>query len=113
LAELLRVLIIEDTPADADLLVMHLTKENYHLEWKRVESEVDFLAALNTPFDLILSDWVLPRFSGQRAFQLLTERGLQIPLYSHSIAWNYFFNSIKRIPGCIANKSISCQPEKI
>jgi DNA-binding response OmpR family regulator len=75
----LRVLIIEDTPSDADLLVLRLTKEDYQLDWQCVESEADFLAALDTPFDLILSDWVLPHFSGLRAFQLLTEHALEIP----------------------------------
>ncbi|MEI8130880.1 MAG: HD domain-containing phosphohydrolase [Leptolinea sp.] len=75
----LRVLIVEDTPADADLLVMRLNMEDYQLDWQRVENEEDFLAALENPYDLILSDWTLPQFSGIRAFELVVERGLEIP----------------------------------
>jgi PAS domain S-box-containing protein len=75
----LRILIVEDTPADADLLVMHLSREGYKFSWLRVESEAEFLSALKTPYDLILSDWILPQFSGMRAFQLLVESGLEIP----------------------------------
>ncbi len=75
----LRVLLVEDSPTDAELLVMRLAQEDYQLDWQRVESEAEFLTALETSFDLILSDWVLPQFSGMRAFQLLTKSDLDIP----------------------------------
>jgi PAS domain S-box-containing protein len=75
----LRVLIVEDKPADADLIVLRLTREGFKLDWKRVQTETDFTASLETPWDLILADWSLPQFSGLRALQLLRERGLDIP----------------------------------
>ena len=75
----LRVLIVEDNPDDADLMLMNLSREGYSVDWRRVENEPDFLKALETPCDLILSDWNLPRFSGLRALQLLKERGLEVP----------------------------------
>jgi response regulator RpfG family c-di-GMP phosphodiesterase/putative methionine-R-sulfoxide reductase with GAF domain len=75
----LRVLIIEDTPDDAELMVLHLTKGGFQPEWQRVETEPDFLAALGADPDLILTDWRLPQFGGLRALQLMQERGLDIP----------------------------------
>ena len=75
----LRILIVEDDPNDAELLILRLAAEGYKFQWQRVESEAEFLSALDTHFDLILSDWALPQFSGLRAFQLLGERGLEIP----------------------------------
>jgi len=80
LPQQLRLLIVEDTPSDAELSVMHLSREGYHLDWQRVECEADFLAAIQgPPYDLILSDWILPQFSGARAFQLMGERKLDTP----------------------------------
>jgi PAS domain S-box-containing protein/putative nucleotidyltransferase with HDIG domain len=75
----LRLLIVEDLPADAELLVLHLEGEGFQLEWQRVQTEADYLTALETNPDLILSDWLLPLFSGSRALQLMNERGLNIP----------------------------------
>lgn len=75
----LRALIVEDTPADAELMVDQLQEAGYRLEWTRVETEADYLAALATAPDVILSDFNLPRFSGLRALALLKQRGLDIP----------------------------------
>lgn len=69
----LRVLIVEDTPSDADLMVLHLEKEGFKVDWTRVESERAYLTALESVFDLILSDWSLPQFSGLRALELLKD----------------------------------------
>ncbi len=75
----LRVLIVEDNPVDADLMVLRLTQEGFQLDWCRVEKESDYLKALESPYDLILSDWALPQFNGLRALQLMRERGLDCP----------------------------------
>ena len=75
----LRVLIVEDTLTDAELLVHQLEEAGYRLEWTRVESEADYLAALDTAPEVILSDYNMPRFSGMRALALLKKRELDIP----------------------------------
>jgi PAS domain S-box-containing protein len=79
MANLLRVLIVEDQPADAELMVMRLTDDGFKMDWQQVQTEVDYLSALETPPDLILSDWSLPQFSGLRALDLIREQGLDIP----------------------------------
>ncbi len=74
----IRVLIVEDRAADAELMLHELRQAGFDPEWQRVDNEPDFLAALETKPDLILADWNLPQFSGLRALQLSNERGLDI-----------------------------------
>jgi PAS domain S-box-containing protein len=75
----LAVLIVEDMPDDAELMMLELTKEGFRPRWRRVDNEADYLAALLGLPDLILSDWSLPRFSGLKALELMAERGADIP----------------------------------
>ena len=75
----IRVLIVEDTPDDAELMLLRLKQEGFQPDWTRVQTEPDYQAALTTSLDLILADWSLPQFSGGRALQLMHARGLDIP----------------------------------
>ncbi len=75
----LRVLIVEDTPADAELMVLRLETEGFKVNWTRIETEEAYKSALDTPFDLILSDWSLPQFNGLVALQLMQERRIDTP----------------------------------
>ena len=75
----LRVLIVEDTPSDAELMALRLKKEGFRFDWQRVQTEQDYLTLLAEGQDLILSDWSLPQFSGLRALQLIRDRGWDIP----------------------------------
>jgi PAS domain S-box-containing protein len=47
--------------------------------WRRVETEADYLAALDPALDLILADYALPQFDALRALELRRVRGLDIP----------------------------------
>lgn len=75
----LKVLIIEDSPFDAELLIRRLRSEGFNPETQVVQTEKDYLATLDETIDLILSDWVLPQFSGLRALVLMRERSLDTP----------------------------------
>ena len=75
----LRVLILEDQLADAELLVYELRCAGFAPDWQRVETQPDYLAGLNPALDLILADFSLPQFDGFRALQLLHARGLDVP----------------------------------
>lgn len=75
----LRVLIVEDTPDDAESMVLRLEEEGFNPEWQRVQTEKEYLAALEALPDLILFDWSLPQFGGLRALELMRERDLDIP----------------------------------
>jgi DNA-binding response OmpR family regulator len=76
----LRVLVVEDSLADAELIVRELRAAGFEPEWRRVEAEPDYLAQLDRGWDIILADYSLPQFSGLRAVELLKQRGLDIPI---------------------------------
>nr|BAL57573.1 multi-sensor hybrid histidine kinase [uncultured Chloroflexota bacterium] len=75
----MRILILEDHPDDVELILRELHQAGYEPEWQVVQTETDYLAALNPGLDLILADYTLPRFDALQALHLLHERGLDIP----------------------------------
>jgi len=75
----LRLLILEDCAADADLMVEMLLSAGFDPTWKRADNELDYLASLDPYPDLILSDFSMPQFDARRALHLMKERGLDIP----------------------------------
>jgi PAS domain S-box-containing protein len=77
--ENLRILVVEDSPDDAELILLQLQQEGFDIQARRVEDEANYLAALREGVDLILADWSLPRFSGLRALQIMREQRLDIP----------------------------------
>ena len=79
MARPLQVLFVEDNPADAVLLLQALRDAGFAPNWKRVETESAYLAALHTGIELVLSGSELPQFSGQRALELLVKSGRDIP----------------------------------
>jgi signal transduction histidine kinase/CheY-like chemotaxis protein len=76
----LRVLIVEDRAADAELMLYELERSGYEPVWQRVESEADYLSQLQTVPDIILADHTLPEFGARRALDLLKASALDIPL---------------------------------
>jgi signal transduction histidine kinase len=84
----LRVLIVEDDPLDAELIVRELTKSGFDPQWSRVETPADFLSRLaQDPPDVIISDNAMPQFSSAGALTCLQDSRLTIPfiVVSHSI----------------------------
>src|SRR3954452_19672250 len=79
MSEAVRVLIIEDDPVDAELMVRELKRGDFAPAWVRVETEEEYLAQLEQAPDVILSDSNLPLFDGFEALDLLRKRGLDIP----------------------------------
>jgi PAS domain S-box-containing protein len=78
--ESLRVLIIEDSPDDAELILHELDHGGYTVTHRRVETASAMKKALvEEPWDLILSDFSMPEFSGTRALAVLKESGIDIP----------------------------------
>jgi len=75
----LNVLIVEDSVADAELVLRELRRAGYDPNWRRVDTEAAFLAQLGPDLDLVLSDFRMPQFGGMRALELLHERQPGIP----------------------------------
>ncbi len=76
----LRVLLVEDSADDARLLVRQLTSAGYDVQHERVESPAAMRDALTrTSWDLVISDYSMPGFSGTAALNLLQEQGVDVP----------------------------------
>jgi PAS domain S-box-containing protein len=75
----LSVLLLEDNPDDAELLVYELRRAGYTPEWRRVDSRADFLDALGGEPQIILADYSLPQFSALDALHLLNTSNQDIP----------------------------------
>lgn len=75
----LRVLLVEDSSEDAELVIFELRRSGYQVEWKRVETCADYVASLPDGWDIVLSDYDLPQFDGGAALRLLQESGLDLP----------------------------------
>jgi PAS domain S-box-containing protein len=76
----LRILILEDLPSDAELMVYELRQANIPHTYRRVTDREQFLAALQEDeTDLILSDFQLPGFDGLEALALSQDRCPDVP----------------------------------
>ncbi|PYO40978.1 MAG: hybrid sensor histidine kinase/response regulator [Gemmatimonadetes bacterium] len=76
-----RILLLEDVPADAALIQRELTKAGLVFVSQRVDTRVAFEEALGVfAPDVILSDHGLPNFDGAAALQLVKERFPALPV---------------------------------
>jgi two-component system, cell cycle sensor histidine kinase and response regulator CckA len=75
----LHVLLVEDDPNDADLILRELKRSGLEVIHLRVATEDAFLESLHGNLDLILSDYAMPEFDGVRALELLNRSRLEIP----------------------------------
>lgn len=76
----LRVLIVEDNERDAALLVRELQRGGFDLIFERVDTPEAMAAAIESQtWDLVVSDFSMPRFSAQGALALVKARELDLP----------------------------------
>jgi signal transduction histidine kinase len=75
----LRILLVEDDENDAALVLRHLRKSGYDVHYERVDTGAAMTEALVRPWDLVLSDFSMPTFSGPDALAVLKERQVDIP----------------------------------
>jgi DNA-binding NtrC family response regulator len=69
-----RLLHLEDSEPDHALAMAHLQRSGLKVHAQRIESRSEFAAALDQPWDVVLSDYHLPGFTGLDALQMLRER---------------------------------------
>jgi PAS domain S-box-containing protein len=76
----LRVLYVEDSEDDAFLVRNALGKSDFELDFARVDTAATMRKALEEKsWDIVLSDYQLPQFSGPAALALLKEMDLDLP----------------------------------
>ena len=78
--KLLRVLIVEDSEFDAQMMISLIRKSGYDVASERVETVDAYETALKSKtWDVILADYNLPTFSAPDALLILQETGLDLP----------------------------------
>jgi len=76
----IQLLLIEDNEADAGLLLRELKKSGYAPFLERVETPDALTVSLRSrAWDLIISDYNLPKFNGIEALAQVKETGLDVP----------------------------------
>jgi diguanylate cyclase len=76
----LRVLLIEDSDDDAELVVRELTRSGYAVTKARVETAHALAAALeNDRWDLAIADFSMPQFSGTAALKIVRQFDPDMP----------------------------------
>ena len=76
----LRILLLEDSIQDAELIQDLLEADHFVCEATRVQTRAEFLAALEGGrFDLILADYKLPSFDGLSALKLALSARPDLP----------------------------------
>ncbi|HEY8880743.1 MAG TPA: response regulator [Roseateles sp.] len=75
----LRVLHVEDSELDHQLILAQLTRAGLKVEMERLDTLPAVLAALDRSWDAIISDYNLPGFTGLQVLEALKERRLLLP----------------------------------
>ncbi|MDA2913202.1 response regulator [Acidobacteriia bacterium AH_259_A11_L15] len=79
-AEHLRLLIVEDRPADAEICLRKLTKAGFEVSADVVQSPEEFAERLRSQlYDIVLADYKLPGWTGMDALESLQQQGKEIP----------------------------------
>ena len=74
-----RILHLEDDPNDAELVALAIQSASPACEIVRIVSRGEFERALDGDFDIILSDFKIPNFSGRSALELARSKRPEIP----------------------------------
>ena len=76
----LRVLIVEDSEDDVLSLLRELRRGDYSPVYQRVDTPQEMAAALaGEPWDIVVSDYNMPQFSGPAALRLLQQSQQDLP----------------------------------
>ena len=72
----LRLLLVEDSDDDTELLVREVRRAGYELEWLRVQTADELQRALaERAWDLVISDYSLPRLDAPAALRMVQATG--------------------------------------
>ena len=76
----IRILFVEDSKNDCDLLLLHLSENGYKVTHERVETEMDMLNVLDhKEVDVILCDHNLPKFDVSSALTIAKSKVPHVP----------------------------------
>jgi HD-GYP domain-containing protein (c-di-GMP phosphodiesterase class II)/DNA-binding response OmpR family regulator len=75
----LNALIVEDSADDLFLILRELQRAGYNVSHRQVINERGMADALTARWDVVLSDYSLPQFSGRTALEMCKQSGLDAP----------------------------------
>ncbi|MBF0230340.1 MAG: response regulator [Desulfamplus sp.] len=76
----LRLLLVEDSGSDAELIIRLLRKADFNLVFEQVQTNEEMKNALNkSEWDIVLSDYNMPQFDALSALELLKSTDRDIP----------------------------------
>jgi len=76
----LKALVADDSDVDSELTVRELGRAGFEVSWRRVDTAIDMAAALAAePWDVVLSDFKMPQFSGLEALALVRDYDCNLP----------------------------------
>jgi PAS domain S-box-containing protein len=79
-AEVINILLLEDRPTDAAMILREVSREGLQFTAKRVMTETEFEAGLQNPeVDLVLSDFKLPSYDGLSALKRAQQLRPEVP----------------------------------
>jgi len=77
----LRLLMVEDNPADVELMLITLRKDGFEVFGDVAQSPEEFSSRIQAAsYDLILADYNLPQWKGTEALEILCRENLDVPL---------------------------------
>src|SRR4051812_16190293 len=80
MSQRLQVLFVEDSEDDALLILHALARGGYDVDHQRVQTAADLSAALaHDQWDVVLSDFQMPNFTGPEAAAMVRDSGLELP----------------------------------
>jgi len=92
----LRVLLVEDNPDDAKMVLRELNRSGFDAILERVDTEEAFLESLHSDPDFILSDYSMPEFDGLRALLKMSGRKIPFIIVSGTIGEDIAVEAMKR-----------------
>src|ERR1044071_7356619 len=75
----LRVLMIEDSDFDSDLLLAMLERGGYKVTHTRVETAETLRKALENDWEIVIADYNLPQFDALAALDIVKTSGKDVP----------------------------------
>jgi PAS domain S-box-containing protein len=97
--QLLKILLLEDSSIDAEIIERLLKKELKHIEFRLAKNKKEFLKALDdfVP-EIILSDNSLPQFNATEALEIVHQTNINVPfiLITGTVSEEYAASIIKK-----------------
>jgi PAS domain S-box-containing protein len=78
-AEPLRLLLVEDSDDDAELVLRELKRSGFDVAVRRVQTAPSLKAALEEDWDFVLCDYTMPQLDAPTALRIVRERSVDVP----------------------------------